>query len=239
MVYGEKKIGKTSLCSQFPNALMLFFEAGGKSLASYAMKMSCWNDFLETLDLLENEEHQFETIVIDTADIAYKQCFNHVCEKTGMEHPGDEGWGKGWSAIRDEFTAAINRVMAMNEGAVFVSHSVERELKTRTGRTYTRIVPTMSGQASDIVCGLVDSIFYYEKADQGRHLVIEGTELVTAGTRIRKRFIDCNTKKKLEAIPMGNDEEEAYRNFSAAFENQFSLTKKKTRKRKALKLPTK
>ncbi len=239
LIYGQKKIGKTTLCSQFDNALMLFFEAGGKALSVYGMPMSCWDDFLQVLTLLETTDHNFETIVVDTVDIAYKQCFKHVCEKVNMEHPGDEGWGKGWAAIADEFTTAINRVLTMNQGAVFISHSVERELKTRSGRKFTRIVPTLPGQASGIINGLVDSIFYYEQIEEGQQLVIEGNELVTAGSRIKGRFVDCITGAKLEAIPMGDTEEEAFANLQKAFNNELTIAPQKTRKRKPLKLPKK
>ena len=197
LLFGEKKIGKTSLASQFPDALMLFFEPGGKSLNCYQLAVNDWDSFLQIIELIKQGNHSYKTIVIDTIDIAYKCCFAYTCEQLNINHPQDEkDFGKSWGLIRDEFNRAIVALLALDIGCIFISHSEERELKTRTGLKYNRIVPSMGNQAAKIMTGIVDCLFYYEFNGKDRQLVVEGDELVSAGTRITFAFNYCDTKKQ-------------------------------------------
>jgi len=239
LLFGEKKIGKTSLAAQFPDALMLFFEPGGKSLDCFQMTVNNWDSFLEIIGLLKAGNHSFNTVVIDTVDIAYKLCFETTCEQLGINHPQDEkDFGKSWGLIRDEFNRAVVQLLALDMGCIFISHSEEKELKTRTGLKYNRIVPSMGNQAAKVLTGLVDCLFYYEFNGSDRQLVIEGDELVSAGTRITFAFKDANTKEKLKTIPMGTSASQAYQLMNKAFLNRLTFSKP-VKKKPLTKLPKK
>ena len=45
LLYGREKIGKTSLASQFPETLFLFFEPGGIGLDLFEMSIESWESF--------------------------------------------------------------------------------------------------------------------------------------------------------------------------------------------------
>src|ERR1044072_9239001 len=60
LIYGAKKIGKTSLCSMFDNALFLFFEAGRKALRIFQEPMTSWKKFTRFVQLLKKDE-RFDT----------------------------------------------------------------------------------------------------------------------------------------------------------------------------------
>jgi hypothetical protein len=217
LLYGEKKIGKTSLASKFDKALFLMFEPGGKALSVYQKPVANWAEFKKFISLIQKDK-QFRTIVIDTVDIAYQMCVEYILEKLVIKHLSDEEWGKGWQACKDEFNKEIVNLLKTEKGVIFVSHAAEKEIKTRTGDQYHRISPTMSNQARDILEGIVDIWMYYGYEGKARFLWVEGNDHIGAGHRLETRF-KYTDGSAIAEIPMGKSPTEAYANFIKAFNN--------------------
>ena len=93
--------------------------------------------------------HPFKTIIVDTVDNAYRMCADHVCAKFKIEHESDLGYGKSWALINNEFHRVHTKLAFLPYGLFLVSHSVEREIETRTGK-YTRIVRTLPDKPSPV-----------------------------------------------------------------------------------------
>lgn len=218
LLFGEKKIGKTDLTAQFPDTFHMMTEPGGKSQAIFQRPVNNWREFIGYVKLLEKDK-TFKNVTVDTADILYSHAFDFVSQKEGFDHPSEEAYGKGWKAIRDEFTKWILRLIATGKGVTFISHATEREIKMRGGEKYDRISPTMSGQARDVLEGLVDLWFYYGYDGDDRVLTIQGSDHIGAGHRLKHNFKYTDGTPIVE-IPMGRSAEEAYANLIAAFNNK-------------------
>ncbi len=225
LLFGQEKIGKTSLASMFPGALFLFFEPGGKALSVYQKQINTWEEFKAYLPLLVAGGHDFTNIVIDTADIAYTLCSEYVCSNLGVSHPSEADYGKGWNAVRSEFLAVMLEYHRLQSGLLILSHDTEKEITRRNGETSHRIIPTMAKQARETLEGLVDIIAYYYFEGENRMLRVEGDDLVTAGSRLEHAF------QKTTLIPMGVSSQESYNNFIAAYNNELvtSVTPEKKR----------
>lgn len=218
LLFGDKKIGKTSLAAQFPNALFLMTEPGAKALAIHQVNILTWDQLKQAAKVLVNDR-RFKTIVVDTVDIAFKMCERSVCQRLGIDHPSEEDWGKGWSAVRDEFTAWAQTITNMGKGVIFISHAVEREIKSRSGMKYDRFQPTMSGQARDVVEGMVDIWAYYTYDETRRMLIIRGDEHIMAGHRLQQNFQWDG--REVRSILMDPSPTDGYHNLIAAFHNQY------------------
>lgn len=226
LVYGERKIGKTTLCSQFPDAFFFMFEPGGRALRIYQKPIPSWDRFIAYLDLLEEEDHDFRTVVVDTVDIAYEQCFNYMCDKLNIVHPHmEDDYGQSWGQIETEYKRQLTRLMSLDVGVVFLSHDSVSEVVSRTGRKYNRVEPSMKGQAQRFLTGVVDIWGYYMYDGNKRFLVIRGNDLISAGCRLRENFVTTEGEQVV-AVPMGNSEAQAYKYFVAAFNNKLKNTYK-------------
>ena len=226
LIYGDKKIGKTSLIAQYGDVLFLMGEPGGKALSIYQRPVLSWEAFVKYVDLLEKDK-KFRMVAIDNPGNIYKLCTHHMCAKLGIDHPSDEEWGKGWAAVGDEFTHQIMRLTLSGKGVAFIAHATEKEIKSRAGGKFDRIVPALGGQPRDLLEGIVDILAYYTYDGDRRVLIVEGNDLVSAGYRLgveKEHFIALNGEKVVE-IPMGNSPKEAYGNFIAAFENRQASAK--------------
>ena len=227
LVYGEKKVGKTSLYAQVEGAQFLMTEPGGKSLAILQNTVRDWEDFKEYISqCIEADEVGAGPVVIDTADLAYKMCFDFMLKKLMIEHPHDENdYGKSWGQIKDEFMRQVARLLRLQRGIVFTSHSREEETQTRAGRKFHRLQPTMPNQARDILEGVVDLWAYYGYRGKRRVLQLRGDEFVSAGCRMEGRFLYTNGRQIIR-LNMGNSAEEACENFMRAFDNEVKQKKK-------------
>ena len=226
LIYGAKKIGKTSLCAQFEDTLGFMTEPGGRAQSMYQVACNSWQD-LRGYTKLFIKDNRFKTGVVDTADIAYEMCLAYVCKKMVIDHPSDEGYGKGWQAVRKEFQSWVMELLGSGKGVIFLSHSKDSDFKTRRGETFSKVGASMAGQAADVIQGLVDIWANYTYDGKKRFLIIGGSEEVDAGSRVEGHFMDPHNGS-LDRIPMGQNAKEAYRNFVAAFNNKLQVELEET-----------
>lgn len=220
LLYGEKKIGKTSLCNEFPEAAFFFFELGGKGLRVYDHLCPNWDTFLVYVDLLEKTD-KFQTVVIDTVDLAYLRCYEYMGRKDHWDHPNDNNdFGRTWQSIKTEFIVTMDRVLATGRGVIFVSHAEEAEFAERGGTTYKKIIPSMPKQVREYLRGFVDIIAYFGYEGEDRLLTIQGSDRVDAGNRVSEHFIANSNGEFVHSIPMGRNAREGYESFLSAFNNE-------------------
>ena len=163
LIYGDPKIGKSTFCSGFENALFLDSETGLNNLSVYRVGIDSWETFIETYkelrEMVKAGKCPFKPLVFDTIDNIYQFCADYVCKKNGLKHPSDLDYGKGWNMVRSEFNVAMQAYKSLDLGVIYVSHAVGEEIKTRTG-SYTRYDVSMSGQANKVIVPSCDIIMY-------------------------------------------------------------------------------
>lgn len=221
LIYGRKKIGKTTLAAQFPGAYFLSTEPGTKALRVLGSACPTWEHFTGYIDLLCKEANPERTVIVDVIDFAYDMIYRKVCDQQMVESPTDmNDFGATWKKIRRLFREQLMRLVTRPGGVVFLSHDTEKEVELRDGSKVERVQPTMSSQAMGEVEGLVDVIGLYEYHDEGRILRIDGTTRMLAGCRLNEHF-KYTDGSRMSDVPMGANETEAWENLNAAFRNEF------------------
>ncbi|MCA9173058.1 MAG: ATP-binding protein [Planctomycetales bacterium] len=159
LLYSAPKLGKSTFASRFPEAIFFECEPGLSHLEVYKVPTYKWEDFLAACKLVAQGNHPFKTIVIDTADNAFKFCSEYVCGKHNIEYEGDMGHGKGWALVKNEWHRVLTRLASLPYGLVLISHAQDKTIETRTGE-YTKTQPSLPDRARNVVLGLVDMILY-------------------------------------------------------------------------------
>jgi hypothetical protein len=219
LITGEKKIGKTSLASQFGKNLVMAFEVGYKGIRLFKKDVPDW-DTARALVRVIRKDKTFDAVTIDTAEKAFKLCEDWANRKLGISHASEEEWGKGWANIKSNFERFIDDITHTGKGVILISHSQEKEVRTRGGETFDRVVTSLPRQARDVVEGIVDIWAYYGYDGKRRVLTIVGDEHVQAGHRFTERFRTPDGTP-IRRIDMGRSEKEGYRNFVEAWSNTY------------------
>ena len=217
LFFGEPKSGKTTTAAKFPKALILAFEIGYLAIPGVmAQPITKWSEFKQALKQLKDEkvQEQFETIVIDTVDIAYDLCEKYICNLNSVSAIGDMPFGKGYAAAKKEFDEALRSIPQMGYGLVMISHSQDKTFKDEDGHEYQQIVPTLANQPRLVVDRMSDIIGYahpVQEKDGSTHTILymRGTPRFVAGSRFKyvPDYIDFTYDNLVNAIGDAIDKE--------------------------------
>jgi len=204
LLYGERKIGKTSLLSHYPDTLFLMFEPGGSGLSLYQIAVTDWSHFMKVVDELLGATN-FKHVVIDTSDIAYEMCTTYTCKKDGVSHPSEGNYGSVYANIDANFKKEVNRLLKSGRGVTFISHADDKEFESLTGKKYQKTIPSVSKRAYKFIVGLADIIAYYGYYGQERFLTIRGSDSLESGHRMSRNFwIEGGLEKSDELVAKRN-----------------------------------
>lgn len=209
MLYGEPKSGKTTTATKFPNHLILGFEKGWNAIpGAMAMPINSWSDFKKALRQLKDPavQQKFETIIIDTADIAYDYCEKYICNLKGVDNVGAIPFGQGYTLVGKEFDECLRLIVQLNYGLVIISHSQDKTFTNEQGIEYNQIVPTLANKAR-LICQRMCDIIGYSRSVETEEglktkLFMRGTPRYIAGSRFKYTpdSIDFSHKNLVNAI---------------------------------------
>lgn len=197
LLYGAPKTGKTTISSYFPGALLCAFEKGYNTLPGvYAQPINSWADFKKVINQLKQPAvaEKFQTVIVDTGDIAYDMCVKYICARESTadktyETIGDIPYGKGYTLAMQEYDEQFRKILQMNYGLVIISHDKDKTFKDESGQEYNKIVPTLDNRAA-LVCERTCDIIGYARAVNTENgpqtrLFLRGTPRFEAGSRFR------------------------------------------------------
>jgi len=221
LIYGQKKIGKSTLASLFPDALFFMFEPGAKALRLRRVDLNSWEDALGYLSTLEKAKIKPKTVVIDTGFEAHQKCMQYVCQKENIEYPREDNYGKDWDKIKRELRAFHNRLFAIGCGVIVLCHETVKEQQTFTGQKYDQVVPLLAKAGDDFYRAVIDNVWWYHYRGKDRFLQIRGSDHAMAGTALQAdRFFKTKTDEAISAIPIPSDPQKGMDAILAAFHNK-------------------
>ena len=200
LVYGRPKIGKSTLCSYFDDAVFLATEPGLNHLEVNKVNITSWKKFLEACAELAGGKHNFKTVIVDTVDNLITYCSDYVCTENNIDHPSELPHGKGWSMVTTELKRAVIKLAALPYGLIMVSHAKQEEIETKT-KKYNRFSPDLSGKNKSVVLNMQDIILFMDSGMK------DGEEVGIVRTK-PSLFWDAGDKSKLLApeimFPLAN-----------------------------------
>jgi len=244
--YGGWKTGKTTIASKFPNALLLAFEKGYNALAGVRPQpINSWAEFKKVLRQLKDSraKEMFETIIVDTADIAYDYCTKYICDNAqrsdggyGVDSISDIPFGKGYGMVEKEFDTALRSIVQMDYGLVIISHETDKTFTDEAGNQFNKIVPTLDKRANNICARMCDIVGYSraitdKDGNLTTKLFMRGTPRYEAGSRFKYTpdFIDFSYDNLVNAIATAIDkqaEEDGAQYFTDTRKNAYEDTTK-------------
>lgn len=191
LLYGVHGIGKSTWASKWPNPVFLPTEdgCGDLDVASYPLMTSIKDIYGAVVELGGDVQHDFQTLVIDSADWLERLIWQGVCQKHGKQDIGEFDFGKGYSHATEAFRRLLNMLDSVrNKGmhVVFLAHASAVKFSEPGQESYDRYSPKLHRDASALIQEWADEVFFanYPRvtrtADEGfgkkRNIAIESGE---------------------------------------------------------------
>lgn len=166
-VYGLQGIGKSTFASQAPNPIFIPTEDGLRQIKVDSFPLtSSYQQVINCLDSLLKEEHDYKTVVIDSADWLE----NFIIQAVIEEHGGRDiqtvggGYGRGYKFVRDRWDEVRFRLQKLNEkkamAVIILAHSQTKLLKDPEKGELNQYSPKILDRSKDLLCQWVDAMLF-------------------------------------------------------------------------------
>lgn len=165
VIYGGPKVGKSTFAAGAPKAVFLQTEEGLDALDVVKFPMAqTFTDVMGALQALATEDHDFETVVVDSLDWLEPLIWRHVAKAHDVKNIEQIGYGKGyvealshWRELLDALDYLRNeRGMAV----VCIAHDEIRKMQPVDGEPYDYAALKLHKRAADMVQEWADVIGY-------------------------------------------------------------------------------
>jgi hypothetical protein len=175
LFYGDPGIGKTTLASEFPEPIFLQIEdgtPGGVTLNSFG-KLEKFPQVMEAIGALYTEEHDFQTLVIDSITELERLVFNETCSRgddKGNKQTSIEGfgYGKGYVLAQRVWQELIDGINALRRdrgmAIILIAHSSIERFDDPESSSYHRYEIDLHSRSVGAIERDMDAIFLLKKS---------------------------------------------------------------------------
>jgi hypothetical protein len=186
LLYGQPGIGKSTFGATLPKPIFIATERLDQISVPKLPVPRDFKALYDQVDALDKEEHEYESIVLDTLDATELLIWQRVCSEgkvKSIEEFGG-GWAKGYTRARELWTGLLSKLSDMSEryNVLLTAHA---HVKTFTDPSlstpYDRWVMKIQDKSAEIVRQMVDLILFVQlettvqkdtpKARKGRGIV--------------------------------------------------------------------
>lgn len=196
-IYGRPGVGKTSLAATAPNPVFLLTEEGlGRITPTPKHTPLCrsYQDVIGWINALRYEQHEHNTVVIDSLDGLEPLMVAHIATQDGKSAEdfalgkGNFGYGKGQLRLADEmrnFLEALDGLReAKNMAVILIGHDKVKRFESPDVESYDRYQLAISEQVAVRVIAWLDALsfaYYRTSTTEGKDGKVRG---VGAGERM-------------------------------------------------------
>lgn len=186
LIYAVHGIGKSTFGSLAPSPVFLQTEDGLDTIdcPSFPLAKS-FGDVMGYLEELATQDHEFKTLVIDSADWLEPLIWKAVCAERNVNSIEDIGYGKGYLMALDfwkQYISAVNYLRDEKDMMIIqTAHAEIKRFENPETDSYDRYNVKLHKRASEILLEHSDIVFF------ANYYV--GTKSEDAGFKDRKRAI--------------------------------------------------
>lgn len=164
LLYGVHGVGKSCFAAKWPKPVFIQTEDGIADLdvASFPLAttlQSAW----EPVMALGSEQHDFKTVVIDSADWLEKLIWDSVCKKAGKDHISDFGYGKGYAEAAAKlgmYLESLNVCRSKGMHVIVIAHAAISRFESPEGESYDRYAPKLHRESAAILQEWADEVLF-------------------------------------------------------------------------------
>jgi len=174
IIYGREKVGKSPLAASAPNSLLIKTEDRVDHIdCAKTPLITTMEQMIEVLRYVSEDDHKFETIIIDTVDELEPMLHKYLCNKVGARHILDEknsqtNFHNGLKVLAPngwrDFLLMLDRIRLKRKvNIIMVMHAVVQSVNLPDTEPYDRYSMKIEKNSLPILMGWADIIGFYHK----------------------------------------------------------------------------
>lgn len=162
VIHGPHGVGKSTLGASAFAPIFLPLEDGLTGLEVDAFpQLTTWREVMDAIGVLEKEQHQFGTAVVDSLDWLEPIIWTELCRKHDKPSIEAFGYGKGYAEalpLWREFLEGLDRLRARGMAVILIAHSEIKRFDAPDSDPYDRYVIKLHKGAAALIQEWADVI---------------------------------------------------------------------------------
>ncbi|MBQ4315544.1 MAG: ATP-binding protein [Lentisphaeria bacterium] len=165
MIYGYEGVGKSTFAAAAPKPIFIQTENGLNMISTNKFPQAkTWDEVVEQINAVATEEHDFQTLVIDSLSGLERLIFAEVCKRFGVKNieKADGGYARGYKHALDWWESLLQGLEMVNTKRnmmiILIAHVGVQEVKDPEQQTYHRTAPRMHHLAEGMVSQWCDAV---------------------------------------------------------------------------------
>jgi hypothetical protein len=165
LLFGVEGVGKSTFASCAPSPIFLGTEDGTSELdVARFPDPSSMADVYDAISTLTTEQHNHQTLVIDTLDWLEPVLWRRVCEVASQPDIESFGFGKGYIAALDEWRVLLSKLDRMRAAKgmqiIMLAHSWIKPFMNPSGENYDRYELKLHAKTGGLIKEWCDAVLF-------------------------------------------------------------------------------
>lgn len=206
-VYGVPGVGKTTFAADAPNPVFIQTEEGlGAIDVPHFPLAKSYQDVLDAMQALHQEDHGYQTVVVDSLDAMEPMLWEHVIPQHAQKDEKtieDFGYGKGYVFAAAEWRTFLACLDALRNdrgmAVVVIAHSDIKRFESPDMEAFDRYQMRLHKIANELVCDWTDCLLF---ANYKVHVVKDETKFKKTrarGAGIGERIVHTEERPAFRA----------------------------------------
>lgn len=167
IVYGTEGIGKSTFASQAPKPIFLQTEDGLSEIDCDRFLLArTFDDVIDSLNSLLTEEHDYQTVAIDSLDWLERLIFDELCRQHNVSsiEKVDGGYARGYTHALTQWRLLLSLLNRLRDErgmiVIGIAHAKVERFEDPEATAYDRYTPRLHKHACGLVCEWSDAVLF-------------------------------------------------------------------------------
>lgn len=204
LLYGKHGVGKSTWAAQAPNPIFLNIEDGLANIECDKTEvLDQFGAVMDALVWLDQKEHDYRTVVIDTVDWVETLIQKKICEEAGVTAIGDIEFNKGPGRGTPRWLMFVHWLDQLRTkrrmSVILLAHAAPIKAKNPGEESYDCWGPAIHHDASELLQEWSDEVLYARTRvfTKQEDLGFKKTRAIAVGGE--ERFLQCSATASANA----------------------------------------
>jgi hypothetical protein len=167
MVYGQEGVGKSTMGASAPKPVFLQTEDGLSEIDCHKFPLAKnLSEVMASLQALQQEKHDYQTIIVDSLDWLERLIFDEVCREYGVKsiEKADGGYARGYTHALTHWRKILNHLELLRNdkgmACILIAHSKIEKFEDPESSAYDRYSPRLHKHANALISEWVDAVLF-------------------------------------------------------------------------------